>query len=90
MAWYSHPFKNCPQFVVIHIFKGFCIINKAEVDFFFFFWNSPCFIYDPVDVSNLIPGSSAFSESSLNFWKFSVHILLKPSLKNFKHNLARM
>ena len=75
------------QFVVIHTVKGFGIVNKAEVDVFF--WNS-CFLNDPTDVGNLISGSSAFSKSSLNIWKFSVHILLKLSLKDFEHNLASM
>ena len=75
MVWYSHLFKNFPQFVVIHTVKGFGIVNKAEVDVFLEF---PCFSDDPVDVGNLISGSSAFSKSSLDIWKFSVHVLLKP------------
>ena len=77
MVWYSHLLKNFPQFVVIHTVKGFGIINKAEADV--------CFLYDPVDVGNLISGSSAFSKSSLNIWTFMVHILLKPHLENFEH-----
>ena len=78
VVWYSHLLKNFPQFVVIHIVKGFSIVNEAKVDVFLEF---SCFFYDPADVSNLISGSSAFSESSLNIWKFSVHVLLKPSLE---------
>ena len=81
MVWYSHVFKNFPQFVVIHTVKGFGIVNKAEVDVFLEFSH---FVYDLMDVGNLISGSSAFSKSSLNIWKFSVHILLKPILENFE------
>ena len=82
MVWYSHLFKNFPQFIVIHTVKGFGIFNKAEVDVFLeLFW----FFNDPVDVGDLISGSSALSKSSLNIWKFTVHILLKPGLGNFKH-----
>ena len=84
MVWYSHLLKNFPHLVVIHIVKGFRVVNKAEVDVFLEF---SCFVYDPTDVSNLISASSAFSKSSLYIWKFSVHILLKPSL-NFEHYLA--
>ena len=84
MVWYSHLFKNFLQFVVIHTVKGFSIVNE-EVDIFLEF---SCFSYDPMDAGNLISGSSAFSKSSLNIWKFSVHILLKPSLENFPHYLA--
>ena len=83
--WYSHLFKSFPQFVVIHTVKGFDIVNKAEIDVFMEF---SCFFYDSIDVGNLISGSSAFSKSSLNIWKFSVHTLLKPSLENFEHLLA--
>ena len=79
---YSHLFQNFPQFVVIHTVKGFGILNKAEIDVFLEF---SCFFYDPKDVGNLISGSSAFSKSTLTSWKFSVHILLKPHLKNFEH-----
>ena len=82
MVWYSHLFKNFPQFAVIHTVKGFDIVNKAEVDVFI---ELPSFFQDPVDVGNLISGSSAFSKSSLNIWKFMVHILLKPGLENFEH-----
>ena len=81
MVYYSHLFKNFPKFVVIHSVKGFGIINKAEIDVFL---ELSCFLYDPVDVGNLISGSSIFSKSSLNIWKFLVHVLLKPSLKNFE------
>ena len=87
MVWYSHLLKNFPQFIVIHTVKGFGIVNKAEVDVFLEF---SCFFFDSVDVGNLISGSSAFYKSSLNICKFSVHILLKPSLENFEHYLANM
>ena len=79
---YSHVFKNFPQFVVIHTVKGFSIVNEAEIDVFLEF---SCFSYDPMDVGNLISGSSAFYKSSLYIWKFSVHVLLKSSLKDFEH-----
>ena len=87
MVRYSHLFKNFPQFVVIHTVKGLSVVNGAEVNVSLEF---SCFFYDPVDVSNLIPGSSAFSKSSLNIWKFMVQVLLKPGLKDFEHCLARM
>ena len=87
MVWYSHLFKNFPQFVVIHTVKGFSIVNEGEVDVFLEF---SFFFYDPTDVGNLISGSSAFSKSSLNVWKFSVRILLKPGLENFEHYYASM
>ena len=87
VVWYSHLFKNFPHFVVIHTVKGFSIVNEAEVDIFLEF---PCFLHDPINVGNLISGSSAFSKPSLCIWKFSVHILLKPSLKDFEHYLASM
>ena len=77
--------KNFPQFAVIYTVKGFGVINKAEVDVFLEFF---CFFYDPTDVDNSISGSSAFSKSSLNIWKFSVHVLLKPGLENFEHYFA--
>ena len=80
MVWYSHPFKNFPQFVVLHIVKGFGIVNKAEVDVFL---ELSCFFDDPADAGNLISGSSDFSKSSLNIWKFTVRVLLKPGLENF-------
>ena len=81
-VWYSHLFKNFLQFVVIHRVKGLSIVNEAEADVFL---ESSCFFYDLTDVGNLISGSCAFSKSSLNIWKFSVHMLLKPSLENFEH-----
>ena len=82
MVWYSHLLKNLPQFVVIHTVKGFVIVNKAEIDVFL---DLCCFFDDPTDVGNLISGSSAFSKTSLNIWKFTVHVLLKPGLENFEH-----
>ena len=85
MVWYCHLFKNFPQFVVIHTIKGFSVVNEAEVDVFLEF---PCFFYDPTDVDNLVSGSSAFSKTSLNIWKFSVHVPLKPSLENIEHYFA--
>ena len=87
MVWYSHLFQNFPQFVVIHIIKGFGIDNKAEIDVFL---ELSCFFDDPKDVGNFISGSSAFSKSSLNIWKFLVHVLLKPHLENFEHYFASM
>ena len=85
MVWYSHLSKNFPQFVVIHTVKGFREVNEVELDVFL---ESPCFFYDPTDAGNLVSGSSAFSKSNLYIWKFSFHILLKPSLKEFEHYLA--
>ena len=82
MVWYCHILKNFPQFVVIHTVKGFGIISNAKVDVFLELY---CFFNDSTDVGNLISGSSAFSKSSLNIWKFMVHILLKPGLENFEH-----
>ena len=82
MVWYSHLFQNFPQFIVIHAVKGFGIVNEAEVDVFREF---SCFFYDPADVGNLISGSSDLSKTSLNIWKFTVHVLLKPDLENFEH-----
>ena len=87
MVCYSHLLKNFPQFVVIYAVKRFGIINKAEVDVFLEF---SCFFDDPTDVGNLTSGSSVFSKSSLNIWKFTVHILLKPSLEDFEHYFASM
>ena len=87
VVWYSHLFKNFPQLVVIHTVKGVSIVNEAEVDVFLEF---PCLFYDPTDVGNLISGASAFSKSSLNIWKFSVHVLLKLVLENFEHFFASM
>ena len=86
VVWYSFSLRIF-QFVVIHTVKGFGIVNKAEVDVF---WNSLVFFYDPTDVRNLISCSSAFSKSSLNIWKFMVHVLLKPGLENFEHYFASM
>ena len=85
MVWYSHLFKNFPQFVVIYTVKGFNIVSEAEVDVFL---EVSCFFEDPTDVGNLISGSSALSKSSLNISKFSVHVLLKPWLENFEHYFA--
>ena len=82
MVWYSHVLKNFPQFIVIHTVKGFSIVNEAEIDVFV---ELSCLFDDLVHVGNLISGSSAFSETSLNIWKFMVHILLNPSLENFEH-----
>ena len=87
MVWYSHHFQNFPQFIVIHTVKGFGIFNKAEIDVFL---ELSCFFYDPEDVGNLISGSSAFSKSKLNIWKFLVHVLLKPRFENFEHYFASM
>ena len=85
MVWYSKLLKNFPQFGVIHKVKGFDVVNKAEVDVFL---ELSCFFYDPMDVGNLMSGSSAFSKFSLNIWKIAVHVLLKPGLENFKHYFA--
>ena len=82
MVWYSHLFQNFPQFVVTCTVKGFGIVNKAEIDVFL---ELSCFFHDPADVGNLISGSSAFSKTSLNIWRFVVHVLLKPGLGNFGH-----
>ena len=85
VVWYSYLLKNFPQFVVIHTVKGFGVVSKAEVDVFL---ELSCFFHDPVDVDNLISDSSAFSKTSLNIWKFTVHALLKPGLENFEHCLT--
>ena len=85
MVWYSHLLKNFSQFFVIHAIKGFSIVNEAEIDVFLEF---SCF--HPTDVGNLISGSSAFSKSNLNMWKFTVHVLLTPGLENFEHYFANM
>ena len=87
MIWYSHLFESFPQFVMIHTVKGFGVVNETEVDIFLEF---PCFLFDPVNVDNLISGSSSFSKPSLDVWKFLVHVMLKPGLEDFKHSLARM
>ena len=87
MVWYSHLFKNFPQFVVIHTVKVVGIVNKAEIDVFL---ELSCFFNGPTDIGNLISDSSAFSKSSLNNWKFTIHILLKPHLENFERYFASM
>ena len=86
MVWYSRLLKNFPQFVVIHTVKGFGVVNKAEV----IFLELSCFFDDPADVGNLISGSSAFSKTCLNIWKFTVHKLLKPGLENFERYFTSM
>ena len=80
VVWHSHLFQNFPEFVVIHTVKGFGVVNKADV-----FLELSCFLDDPMDIGNFISGFSAFSKSTLNIWKFMVHVLLKPGLENFKH-----
>ena len=85
MVWYSHLFKNFPQFIVIHTVKEFSVVDEAQVDVLLEF---SCFLYDPMDVGNLISGSSAFPKSTLNIWKFTVQVLLKPGLENFEHYFA--
>ena len=87
VVWYAHLSQNFPQFIVIHTVKGFGIVNKAEVDAFL---ELSCFFHYPVDVGNLISGSSAFSKTSLNIRKFTVHVLLKPGLENFEHYCPRV
>ena len=82
MVWYFHLFQNFLQFIVIHAVKGFSLVNKAEIDVLL---ELSCFFDDPPDVGNLISGSSAFSKTSLNIWKFTVHVLLNPGLENFEH-----
>ena len=85
MVWHSHLFQNFPQFIVIHTVKGFGVVNKTKIDVFL---ELSCFFDDPADVGSLISGSSAFSKSNLNIWKFTVHVLLKPGLENFEHYIA--
>ena len=87
VVWYSHLLKNFPQFVLINSVKGFSIVSKGEVGIFL---ELSCFFYDPADVGNLISASSAFSKTSLNIWKFTVHVLLKPGLENFEHYFTSM
>ena len=87
VVWYFHLLKIFPQFIVIHTVKGFGIVNKAEIDVFLELY---CFFNDPVAVGNLISGSSAFSKTSLNIWKFTVHVLLKPGLEDFGHYFPSM
>ena len=86
MVWYSHLFQNFPQFIVIHTVKGFGIVSKAERDVFL---ELSCFLDDPAD-GTLISGSSVFSKASLNIWKFTIHLLLKTGLENFKHHFTSM
>ena len=85
MVWYSHLFKNFPQFIVIHTVKDFSVVNEAEVDVFL---ELSCFLHDPTNFGNFISGSSASLKPSLDIWKFLVHVLLTPSLKDFNHYLA--
>ena len=85
VVWYSYLFQNFPQFFVIHIVKGFTVVNEAEVDVFL---ELSCFFNDAMGVGNLISGSSAFSKTSLNIWNFTDHVLLKPGLENFEHYFA--
>ena len=87
MVWYAHLFQNFPQFIVIHTVRVFGIVNKAQVDVFL---ELSCFFDDPMDVGNLISGSSAFSKSSLNIWKFTVRVLLKPGLEDFEHDFTSL
>ena len=87
MVWYSHLFQNFLQFIVIHTVKGFGIVNKAEIDAFL---ELSCFFDDAADVGNLISGSSAFSKTTLNIWKFMVHVLLKSGLENWEHYFTSM
>ena len=82
MVWYFHLLKNFPQFIVVHTVEGFGTVNKAEIDVFL---KISCFFYDPADVGNLISGSPAFSKTSLNIWKVTVNVLLRPGLENFEH-----
>ena len=87
VVWYSHLFQNFLQLIVIHTVKGFGIINKAELDVFL---ELSCFFHNPANVGNLISGSSAFSKTSLNIWKFMFHVLLKPGLENSEHHFGSM
>ena len=87
MVWYSHLFQNFPHFIVIHTGKSYDMVNKVETDVF---PELSCFFDDPTDVGNLTSGSSAFSTSNLNIWKFSVHVPLKPGLENFEHYFGSM
>ena len=87
MVWYSHLSRSFPQFVVIHRVKGFSIVNETEIDVFLKF---PCFLYNPVNVGNLVSSSSSFSKRSLDIWKFLVRIMLKTSMQEFKHDLTSM
>ena len=82
MIWYAHLFQNFPQFIVIHTVKGFGTVSKAKIDIFL---ELSCFFDDPADIGSLISDSSVFSKTSVNIWKFTVHVLLKPGLENFEH-----
>ena len=87
MVWYSHPFNSFPQFIMIHTVKGFGVVSETEIDVFLKY---PCFLYNPANVGNLISSSSSLSKPSLDIWKFLVHIMLKPSMQDFKHDLTSM
>ena len=87
MVWYSHVSKSFSQFVMIHSLKGFSIVDETETDAFLKY---PCFLYNPVNIGNVISGSSSFSKPSLNIWKFLVRIMLKPTMQDFKHDLTSM
>ena len=87
VVWYSHLFQNFPQFIVIHTVKGFSIVNKADTDVFL---ELSCLFNDPADIGNFISGSSMFLNTSLNIWKFMVHLWLKPGLENFEHYFTSM
>ena len=87
VAWYSHLLKNFAQFIVIHTVEGFGVVNKAEIDVFL---ELSCFFDNRVNFGNLISGSSPFSKTSLNIWKFTIHVLLKPGLENFEHYFTRV
>ena len=87
MVWYFHLFRRFPQFIIIHTVKGFGVVEETEIDVFLAF---PCFLYDAANVDNLIPGSSSFSKPSLDIWKFLIHLILKPSMQDFKHDLTSM
>ena len=87
MVWYSHLSKSFPQFIMIHTVKGFTVVEETEIDVFLKF---PCFLYNPVNVGNLISSSSSFSKPSLDIWKFLVCIMLKPTMQDFKHDLTIM
>ena len=85
MIWYSHVFKSFPHFIMVHTVKGFSVVDETEVDVYLKF---PSFLYDPANVVNLISGSSSFSKASLDIWKFLVHIMVKLSMQDFKHDLT--
>ena len=87
MVWYSHLSKSFPQFVMIHTVKGFSVVDEKEIDVLLKF---PYFLYNPVNVGSLISSSSSFSKPSLEIWKLVVHIMLKPSMQDFKHDLTSM